>query len=235
MVELKRRLSDVVEETWRKILSPSRDFPGAWPVESSYWRYRETSLYQPFQSTHLQPHLSLIILFGIPLETCHDEARRRSNASVVLVHHPQLPASISRLPLPLQRTTEFQLINTLCSIVISVFAIVILSVIGSLFKSNHHSMMGSTDDPKDGPAVAATVFSAVIVYVVRFFQSHLNGLPVASIYSRLSPSIPTQAHSFIVIVEDELTKPPPQVFLVGCGFQAFLHYRDNRRGAITLS
>ncbi|PMD51963.1 uncharacterized protein K444DRAFT_602612 [Hyaloscypha bicolor E] len=75
-------------------------------------------------------------------------------------------------------------------IVISVFAIVILSVIGALFKSNHHSMMGSTDDPKDGPAVAATVFSAVIVYVV---------------------------------------------FLVGCGFQAFLHYRDNRRGAITLS
>jgi hypothetical protein len=73
--------------------------------------------------------------------------------------------------------------------VISVFAIVILSVIGSLFKSNHHSMMGSTDDPKDGPAVAATVFSAVIVYVVRFFQSHLNGLPVAFIYSRLSASI----------------------------------------------
>ena len=145
---------------------------------------------------------------------------------MVLVHHPRLPASISPPPLPLQRTTEFQLINSLCSIVISVFAIVILSVIGALFKSNHHSMMGSTDDPKDGPAVAATVFSAVIVYVVRFFQSHLNGPPVAS--------IPTQTHSFIGIVEDVLTKPP-QVFLVGCGFQAFLHYRDNRRGAITLS
>lgn len=55
------------------------------------------------------------------------------------------------------------------SIVISVFAIVILSVIGALFKSNHHSMMGSTDDPpvSQGPAVAATVFSAVIVYAVR--------------------------------------------------------------------
>jgi len=152
-------------------------------------RFRETSLYQPLQSTHVQIHLSLITLFGTPLKTCHDEARRRSNASVVLVYHPQLPASISPLPLPLQRTTEFELINSLCSIVISVFAIVILSIIGSLFKSNHHSMMGSTDDPKDGPAVAATVFSAVIVYVVRFFQSNLNGLPVASIYSRLSASI----------------------------------------------
>ncbi|KAL3424827.1 hypothetical protein PVAG01_04108 [Phlyctema vagabunda] len=75
-------------------------------------------------------------------------------------------------------------------IVISVFAIVILSVIGALFKSNHHSMMGSVDDPEDGPAVAATVFSAVIVYTV---------------------------------------------FLAGCGFQAFLHIRDNRRGAISLS
>jgi hypothetical protein len=28
-------------------------------------------------------------------------------------------------------------------------------------------MMGSQDDPEDGPAVAATVFSAVIVYAVR--------------------------------------------------------------------
>jgi hypothetical protein len=51
--------------------------------------------------------------------------------------------------------------------VISVFAIVILSIIGALFKSNHHSMMGSVDDPEDGAAVAATVFSAVIVYAVR--------------------------------------------------------------------
>ncbi|TVY83983.1 Uncharacterized protein LSUE1_G001345 [Lachnellula suecica] len=75
-------------------------------------------------------------------------------------------------------------------IVVSVFAIVILSVIGALFKANHHSMMGSTEDPANGAAVAATVFSAVIVYVV---------------------------------------------FLVGCGFQAFLHFRDNRRGAISLS
>ncbi|KAH8602835.1 hypothetical protein B0O99DRAFT_11324 [Bisporella sp. PMI_857] len=75
-------------------------------------------------------------------------------------------------------------------IVMSAFAIVILSVIGALFKSGHHSMMGSTQDPQDGAAVAATVFGAVAVYAV---------------------------------------------FLVGCSFQAFLHIRDNRRGAITLS
>ncbi|RDW74026.1 hypothetical protein BP5796_07468 [Coleophoma crateriformis] len=75
-------------------------------------------------------------------------------------------------------------------IVISVFGIVILSVIGALFKANHHSMVGSTDDPADGAVVAGTAFSAVIVYVV---------------------------------------------FLVGCGFQALLHMRESRRGAIALS
>jgi len=75
-------------------------------------------------------------------------------------------------------------------IVISVFAIIILSVIAALFKSGHHSMMGSTEDPQNGAAVASTVFGAVIIYAV---------------------------------------------FLVGCSFQAFLHIRDNRRGAITLS
>jgi hypothetical protein len=50
--------------------------------------------------------------------------------------------------------------------VISIFAIVILSVIGALFQTNHHSMVGGTGDPEDGPAVAATVFTAVIVYAV---------------------------------------------------------------------
>jgi hypothetical protein len=65
-----------------------------------------------------------------------------------------------------QWITEYKLTSHLNSIVISIFAIVILSVIGALFKSNHHSMTGSTDDPKNPAAVAATVFSAVIVYVV---------------------------------------------------------------------
>ncbi|KAF7885672.1 uncharacterized protein EAF02_004181 [Botrytis sinoallii] len=75
-------------------------------------------------------------------------------------------------------------------IVISVFAVIILSIIGSLFKSNNHALLGGKEDPEDGAAVAATVFSAVVVYAV---------------------------------------------FIVGCGFQAYLHFRDNRRGAISLS
>jgi hypothetical protein len=33
-------------------------------------------------------------------------------------------------------------------------------------QTNNHTMMGSTEDPKDGSAVAATVFVAVAVYGV---------------------------------------------------------------------
>jgi len=51
-------------------------------------------------------------------------------------------------------------------------------------------MMGSTEDPEDGNAVAVSVFGAVVVYVV---------------------------------------------FLAFCGFQAFLHHWERRRGAIALS
>ncbi|KAF1981042.1 hypothetical protein K402DRAFT_365482 [Aulographum hederae CBS 113979] len=54
--------------------------------------------------------------------------------------------------------------NAWTCIVVSVFAIVILSVIGAMFKTNHHAMMGSTEDPKDGTAVAGAVFGAVVVY-----------------------------------------------------------------------
>jgi hypothetical protein len=53
------------------------------------------------------------------------------------------------------------------SIVISIFGIVILSTIGSMFATNHHSMMGANDDPADGKAVATAVFGAVAVYAVR--------------------------------------------------------------------
>ncbi|KAK3716850.1 hypothetical protein LTR37_006200 [Vermiconidia calcicola] len=56
--------------------------------------------------------------------------------------------------------------NAYTCIVISVFAIVILSAIGSMFASGHHTMMGSTEDPKDGGKVAAAVFGAVIVYAI---------------------------------------------------------------------
>ncbi|KAF2142940.1 uncharacterized protein K452DRAFT_297457 [Aplosporella prunicola CBS 121167] len=55
-------------------------------------------------------------------------------------------------------------LNAWSCIVISIFAIVLLSIIGSLFKSNSHTMMGSTEDPEDGKAVAGAVFGAVAVY-----------------------------------------------------------------------
>jgi drug/metabolite transporter superfamily protein YnfA len=61
------------------------------------------------------------------------------------------------------------------SIVISCFAIVILSVIGALFSANHHSMMGTTEDPADGKAVAGTVFSAVVVYAVCTNRTDTRG------------------------------------------------------------
>jgi ribonuclease kappa len=35
-----------------------------------------------------------------------------------------------------------------------------------MFANGHHSMMGSTEDPKDGKKVAGAVFGAVIVYAV---------------------------------------------------------------------
>ncbi|TKA70454.1 hypothetical protein B0A55_10466 [Friedmanniomyces simplex] len=56
--------------------------------------------------------------------------------------------------------------NAWTCIAISLFAIVILSVIGSMFANGHHSLMGSDEDPEDGGKVAAAVFGAVGVYGV---------------------------------------------------------------------
>lgn len=63
------------------------------------------------------------------------------------------------------RITDFGLL--LHSTVISVFAIVILSIIAGLFRSGHEEFVGSTGDPEDGMAVSGTIFVAVIVYAVR--------------------------------------------------------------------
>lgn len=49
----------------------------------------------------------------------------------------------------------------------SVFAIVILSIIASLYRSGHEGFGGSINDPDDGKAVAGTIFTAVVVYAVR--------------------------------------------------------------------
>ncbi|KAL4928716.1 uncharacterized protein BDV17DRAFT_263353 [Aspergillus undulatus] len=80
--------------------------------------------------------------------------------------------------------------NAWSCVVISLFAIVILSVLGSLFKAEHHGFTGSEGEPEDGGAVAASIFTAVIVYAG---------------------------------------------FFVFCAFQAYLHMRASRGGAISLS
>merc|ERR1712000_183283 len=58
--------------------------------------------------------------------------------------------------------------NAWSCVVVSVFAIVILSAIAGLYKSGHEEFTGSINDPdpKDGNAVAGTIFTAVIVYAV---------------------------------------------------------------------
>lgn len=43
----------------------------------------------------------------------------------------------------------------------------ILIYTAGMFASNHHSLVGSDEDPPDGGKVAAAVFSAVAVYGVR--------------------------------------------------------------------
>ncbi|KAG7663099.1 uncharacterized protein J8A68_003371 [[Candida] subhashii] len=55
-----------------------------------------------------------------------------------------------------------------CCTILSAFGIVILSIIGFLFKTNSESFMGSINDPEDGAAVASTVFKAVFVYLAFF-------------------------------------------------------------------
>ncbi|KAK4128582.1 hypothetical protein N657DRAFT_562091 [Parathielavia appendiculata] len=60
--------------------------------------------------------------------------------------------------------------------VISCFAIVILSVLGILFRGNHPELVGGEEDPEDGPAVAATVFTAVIIYAGFLIFCGFQGL-----------------------------------------------------------
>ncbi|EAW12525.1 uncharacterized protein ACLA_009480 [Aspergillus clavatus NRRL 1] len=81
-------------------------------------------------------------------------------------------------------------LNAWSCVVISLFAIVILSVLGSLYQREHHGFTGSEDEPEDGAAVAASIFTAVIIYAC---------------------------------------------FFVFCAFQAYLHMRSRRDGAISLN
>ncbi|KAF3133182.1 hypothetical protein TWF703_007024 [Orbilia oligospora] len=48
--------------------------------------------------------------------------------------------------------------------VISLFAVIILSVIGALFKAEHEVVAGKTEDPPNPQVAAGTIFTAVGVY-----------------------------------------------------------------------
>ncbi|ORY66331.1 uncharacterized protein BCR38DRAFT_177543 [Pseudomassariella vexata] len=61
-------------------------------------------------------------------------------------------------------------------VVVSAFAIVILSIIGALFKSKHHELAGGTEDPENTDAVASTVFIAVLVYAGFLVFCGLQGM-----------------------------------------------------------
>ncbi|KAH8179920.1 hypothetical protein LIA77_01439 [Sarocladium implicatum] len=60
--------------------------------------------------------------------------------------------------------------------VISVFAIVILSIIGGLYRAGHEEFVGGVEDPEDGAAVSGTIFTAVIVYVGFLVFCGLQGM-----------------------------------------------------------
>ncbi|KAI0478502.1 hypothetical protein GGR56DRAFT_672529 [Xylariaceae sp. FL0804] len=61
-------------------------------------------------------------------------------------------------------------------VVISAFAIVILSIIGSLFRSGHHEFVGGADDPDNAHEVSSTIFIAVIVYAAFLVFCGLQGM-----------------------------------------------------------
>jgi hypothetical protein len=125
-------------------------------------------------------------------------------------------------------------LNAWSCIVVSVFAIVILSTIGAMFKvwryrflalvsltpkqTGNPIVMGHAEDPKDGNAVATAVFGAVAVYGVCYSLS----LPLAT---------PKSCSLLPVLSFADTSKG----FLIFCGSQAWLHIRESKRGAISLS
>jgi hypothetical protein len=117
---------------------------------------------------------------------------------------PDLPFSV-----PFSQTNRLP-----SSTVISAFAILILGIIGLLFKAEHPELVGGDEDPEDGSQVAGTVFLAVLIYAV-------SGKPAAM-----------RLVSWVVDIL--LTRRKIQGFLVFCGIQGVLHMRESRRGAIAL-
>lgn len=121
---------------------------------------------------------------------------------------------------------NLELTSSTHSIVISCFAIVILSAIGSMFANGNHSLMGSTEDPKDGKKVAATVFGAVIVYAVCVHLSYSRStLGTERVVLKRAITMCASMLTGVCVV---------QIFLLFCASQAFLHARRHRQGEIAL-
>ena len=93
----------------------------------------------------------------------HHEARHQCYERMVMV---MTSSPLSLAPDPRLNRPILTLSGPHHSTVVSGFAIVILSVVASLYRTNHEEFMGSVDDPEDGKAVAGTIFTAVIVYAV---------------------------------------------------------------------
>lgn len=90
-----------------------------------------------------------------------------------------------------------------------------------MFASNHHSMVGSDEDPADGGKVATAVFGAVVVYAVGLSRSAMGHQDIGTRRTWTSRK-KSRANDDI------------QVFLLFCGCQAFMHKRQSRQGEIAL-
>lgn len=90
-----------------------------------------------------------------------------------------------------------------------------------MFAKGNHTMMGSTEDPENGSAVAAAVFGAVGVYGVSSSLYLMTGIS----WDRVS-----FGHVWIGLLIVSLL----QVFLLFCASQAFLNHRQSRQGEIAL-
>ncbi|KAK3383766.1 hypothetical protein B0T24DRAFT_673603 [Lasiosphaeria ovina] len=60
--------------------------------------------------------------------------------------------------------------------VISIFAIVVLSVLSILFNKNHPELVGGDEDPENGHEVAKTLFVAIMIYIGFIVFCGIQGL-----------------------------------------------------------
>ncbi|KAK3185633.1 hypothetical protein K4F52_005498 [Lecanicillium sp. MT-2017a] len=68
--------------------------------------------------------------------------------------------------------------NAWSCVVISAFAIVILSTLAGVYRSGHEEFVGGTEDPspEQGKAIAGTIFTAVIVYAAFLVFCGFQGM-----------------------------------------------------------